>query len=248
MATERKVWQIGGGGAGRSYAKLFLDHGVALLGPGDPGRWTADRPDEHFDGNGSVRWFAGEVAPGDVFLLRAGLSRIEAIGLVAGEYEHLSQFDEVNGWDLQHCRRVRWFPLPSGGHDFPGAPFGANPRRFVRVDNPEVRDYANRFLNSPPTDWQTAPLPALPEIVPDLTEVPAELRDLVAQARDFSWFRFGDVPSEDEFIVHFVAPFFRALGWRPERIAVKWHKIDVALFRSSPRTPASCHLVIEAKR
>jgi hypothetical protein len=32
-------------------------------------------------------------------------------------------------------------------------------------------------------------------------------------------------------------PFLRALGWPPERIAVKWRYIDVAVFRSLPRTP-----------
>jgi hypothetical protein len=40
----------------------------------------------------------------------------------------------------------------------------------------------------------------------------------------------------------------RALGWPPERLAVKWRHIDVALFRSLPRTPENCHMVIEAKR
>ena len=43
-------------------------------------------------------------------------------------------------------------------------------------------------------------------------------------------------------------PFLRALGWPPERIAVKWRYIDVAVFRALPRTPENCHLVIEAKR
>lgn len=250
MLDERKVWQIGGGGAGRSYADLFVRHGVALLGPGDAGPWTADRPDEHFEG-GFIRCFASDVALGDVFLLRNGCSRIEAVGLVAGDYEYLSQFDEVNGWDLQHGRRVRWFRLPPGGHELGRTTFGANPRRFSRVWSGEVLDYVNRFLNSPPTDWQTALLPALPELESPLAEIPAELQDLVAQAHDFCampWSAFGEVPSEDEFIVHFVAPFFRALGWRPEHIAVKWHDIDVALFSCLPRAPASCHLVVEAKR
>jgi hypothetical protein len=59
---------------------------------------------------------------------------------------------------------------------------------------------------------------------------------------------FGEPPSENELVSHFVVPFLRALGWPPERIAVQWHRIDVAVFRALPRTPENCHLVIEAKR
>jgi hypothetical protein len=59
---------------------------------------------------------------------------------------------------------------------------------------------------------------------------------------------FGEPPSEDELIAHFVVPFLRAVGWPPEWIAVKWRYIDVAVFLALPRTPESCHFVIEAKR
>jgi len=158
----------------------------------------------------------------------------------------------VNGWDLQHGRRVRWCRLPAD-YDFGEAVFGANPPRFARVWTERVVDYAARFLNSPPTHWQTAPLPSLPAEEPSLDVVPYALRDLVAQAHDLQpllWDRvaFGAHPAEDELVSHFVVPFFRPLGWPPERIAVKWHWIAVALFRALPRVPENCHLVIEAKR
>ena len=42
-------------------------------------------------------------------------------------------------------------------------------------------------------------------------------------------------------------PFFRSLGWSQEQIAIKWRYIDVALFRTLPRTPENCHLIVEAK-
>jgi hypothetical protein len=114
-------------------------------------------------------------------------------------------------------------------------------------------DFAARFLNSPPTHWQSATLPELPAEQPPLTTVPQVLAGLVAQAADLlplmqDRHRFGELPSEDELIVHFVVPFLRALGWPPERVAVKWRHIDVAVFRALPRTPASCRFVIEAKR
>jgi hypothetical protein len=165
---------------------------------------------------------------------------------------YLNQFDDVSGWDLQHARRVRWQRLPEP-YEFAKPAFGANPPRLSRVQNDEVVDYANRFLKSPPTHWQSAALPELPAEEPPLEEVPAALQGLVAAANDLIpllWDRqaFGEHPSEDEMIVHFVVPFLRALGWPPERIAVKWRYIDVTVFRALPRIPENCHLVIEAKR
>jgi hypothetical protein len=247
----RVVWQISAGPASRSYSDVFLKNGVALIGPGDAGAWTIERNDEVFDGS-FVRRFASEIAPGDIVLLRTALSKIAAVGIVAGEYLYLNAFDEVNGWDLQHARRVRWGRLPAE-HDFGTAVFGANPPRCSRIWNEEVVDFASRFLNSPPTHWQTAPLPELPAEDPPLARVPEAIEGLVAQAADLLPLmldaqRFGELPSEDELIVHFVVPLLRSLGWPPERLAVKWRFIDVAVFSALPRLPEACRFVIEAKR
>jgi hypothetical protein len=86
-----------------------------------------------------------------------------------------------------------------------------------------------------------------------LDEPPEAVRNVVAEVNDLHalfWDRerFGDHPTEDELVAHFVVPLLRTLGWPPERIAVKWRYIDVALFTALPRTPDNCHLVIEAKR
>jgi len=249
--TTRGVWQLAAGQASRPYAEVFLKYGVGLIGPGDAGPWAPDRDDDEYEG-GFVRRFASEVQVGDVFLLRTGISRICAVGIVASEYIYLNQFDDVNGWDLQHARRVRWCKLPQE-HTFTTPVFGSNPTRCSRTWNEEVLDYADRFLNSPPTNWQTAALPELPAEEPPLEDVPAAIQGLVAAANDLVpllWDRqaFGEHPSEDEMIAHFVVPFLRALGWPPERIAVKWRYIDVAVFQALPRTPENCHFVIEAKR
>lgn len=245
------VWQVSAGPTSRSYAEVLLRHGVALIGPGDAGPWTAERDDELFEGS-FVRRFASEMAAGDVLLLRTGLSRITAVGVVVGAYEYSNAFDDVNGWDLQHVRRVCWGHLPAE-HEFHGAAFGANPPRCSRVWSEEVVDFASRFLKSPPTHWQSAALPPLPAEQPPLADVPGVISGLVAQAADLLPLmqdrqRFGDLPSEDELIVHFVVPLLRAFGWPPERIAIKWRYVDVAVFRSLPRTPENCQIVIEAKR
>jgi hypothetical protein len=230
---------------------VFLRYGVALIGPGDAGAWTPDRDDAVFEGS-FVRRFANEIAPGDLVLLRTGIARIGAVGLVAGEYSYVNAFDDVNGWDLQHTRRVHWGRLPVD-HSFSSGVFGANPPRCSRVWNDEVVDFALRFLHSPPTYWQSAALPNLPAEDPPLVRTPEALEGLIAQAADLLPLmqdsqRFGELPSEDELIAHFVVPFLRALGWPPERIAVKWRYTDVSVFKVLPRSSESCHFVIEAKR
>lgn len=245
------IWQISAGPATRSYADVFLKHGVALIGPGDAGPWAPERSDEAYQGS-FVRRFASEIADGDIVLLRTGLTRIAAVGIVVGDYQYVNAFDDVNGWDLQHTRRVRWARLPTE-HEFESAVFGANPPRCARVRNPEVVDFATRFLNSPPKHWQGAPLPPLPTEEPALFDIPTATAGLVAQAADLvplmqDGQRFGELPSEDEMIVHFVVPLLRALGWPPERIAVKWRYVDVAVFSGLPRAPETCRFVIEAKR
>jgi hypothetical protein len=249
--ASRSVWQIAAGNAMRSYTETFLKYGVALLGPGWAGLWTRESKDGEFEGS-YVRRFASQARIGDVFVLRNGTRAIVAIGLVASAYSFEHAFDDVNGWELQHARRVRWGRLPQE-HQFGRAVFGGNPARFSRVWDQEVLDFAERFVNSPPTAWQTVPLPDLPVAEAPLVEVPDPLGNLVAQARDLQplyWNqdRFGERPSEDEMIVHFVVPLLRGLGWPVEQIAVKWRNIDIAVFRALPRTAESCRFVIEAKR
>jgi len=251
MQTDQAIWQLSGGPVSRSYADVFVRYAVGLLGPGDPGPWHLERSDEDFDGS-FVRRFASEMKAGDVVLLRTGLSKIRAVGVVAGDYEYLNQFDDVNGWDLQHARRIRWCELPVD-YDFGSSVFGANPPRLSGVGSEEVVDFARRFVVSPPTFWQEATLPALPAEEPLLDEPPEAVRNVVAEVNDLHpllWDRerFGDHPTEDELVAHFVVPLLGALGWPPERIAVKWRYIDVTLFAALPRTPDNCYLVIEAKR
>lgn len=248
---SQSVWQISGGPISRSYADVFLRYGVALVGPGDAGPWSPDRDDEEFEG-GFVRRFASEVQAGNIFLLRTGQATIGAVGIVASEYKYHNAFDDVNGWDLQHARRVRWYHLPTD-YIFSGPVFGANPTRCARVWNSEAVDFAQRFVKSPPTQWQMGALPDVPVEQALLDEVPSMLQGIVAQAADLVPLlqdrqRFGDQPSEDELIAHFVVPALRAFGWPPENIAVQWRHIDVAVFSALPRSPENCHLVIEAKR
>lgn len=241
------VWQISSGPRSGSYAETFLRHGVGLVGPGDTGQW---RPGKSFEDWRHIESFADEVQVGDVLVLRCGSSEMIDAGIVASHYMYLGQFDDVNGWDLQHARRVRWCQLPVP-HDFGSAVFTGS--AFGRVQHSDVLQQVRRFLNSPPTEWQMASLPALPDEEPDLIEVPDAVQDIVALACDLGsglyWNSgvFGPTPSENEMVAHLVVPLLRALGWPQERIALEWYRTDVALFTSLPRCPENCRLIVEAK-
>jgi len=245
------IWQVAGGVGGRAYADMFLKHGVAPMGPGDIGPCDAVRLEDPAY-NEYVKRFAVEVKVGDIILLRSGVNRVVAIGIVASEYQYLPQFDDVNGCDLEHARRVRWFRLPEP-YEPSAFVFGANPPRLSRCQDERVKAHVARFIASEPSSWQVAPLPLLPPLEPALEDPPRELRVIVGEALDL--FRlytnrdsFTVLPSEDEIIAHLVVPFFRALGWPPELVAVQWCDTDVCLFERLPRRAESCRLLVEAKR
>lgn len=108
-------------------------------------------------------------------------------------------------------------------------------------------DHAHRFVESPPTSWQSASLPGLPNEESFLENPPTNFLDLIAQVHDLAGLywekeKFGSLPTED------VVPFLCKLGWPVENIAIKWRHLDVTVFRALPRRPENCHFIIEAKR
>lgn len=70
-----------------------------------------------------------------MIMLREGAARIISIGLVASDYQYLPQFDDVNGWDLQHGRRVRWGP--HSPYSFAAPFFGSATPALGQVMQPE---------------------------------------------------------------------------------------------------------------
>lgn len=246
------IWQIVGAAAGRPYAEEMVRYGVMLVGPGDRGPWASPQFDDDSAVRETLRWFAESAAVGDAVVLRTGRSAIRAVGLIAGAYEYSERFDDVNGLDRQHSRRIRWFDLPAV-HEFETLVFGQQPATFSRVRSDVVRGVVAQLLGSEPVGWQIAPLPALPPEEPPLERIPPKLAALVGQAQDLLPLygdneRFGSPPTEDEMVAHYVVPFLRDFGWPPELVGVKWRNVDVALFSSLPRSFLTCELVIEAKR
>ena len=67
-------------------------------------------------------------------------------------------------------------------------------------------------------------------------------------ARIARWYKKFDNPSEHETVAYLVVPLLRALGWTPQRMAIEWNKVDLALFDKLPRDDKSLSVVVEAKK
>ena len=73
-----------------------------------------------------------------------------------------------------------------------------------------------------------------------------EIDELIRIAR---WYqKFDEPPSESETLSYLVVPLLRALGWTPQKMAIEWNNVDVALFNTFPRENGNLSVVVEVKK
>ena len=73
-----------------------------------------------------------------------------------------------------------------------------------------------------------------------------EIDELIRIAKWYN--RNNDNPSEFETVAYLVVPLLRALGWTPQKMAIEWNKVDIALFSQLPRKDENLQIVVEAKK
>ena len=256
-------WQVGSGTSGRDYSDVFLRHGIMLIGPGKPGSVHNNLEAFKQQKQGpSVLAFANNAECGDVVILKRPHHKqwqIVAVGRVTGEYEWLEQFEDVEGWDIQHCRRVEWVK-PTSQELVSGLVQGT----FRRVHEKEPIDTALRLLNEGekvnPID---IPSPANSISIDDLAGSlidnglhPANAEKVVADIKQVrclaDWYRrYGRALSEHEIRTFLIVPILLALGWSEQRIKIEWKYTDVSLFREPFRKGVKAgdpHVILESKR
>jgi hypothetical protein len=272
--SGRTIWQHAAGDTDRSYAETCITMDVILSGPGSSGRWPDCEPAlERLNWTtkkiADLRRFAEEMKEGDIVVLRIGTSAVCAVGELVGVYGWHEEFGDVDGWDLQHVRRVRWWHGLELRNDFPTYAM-------------KLGDTTQRLNEGPVMDWlrtlevpegaQARPLVDLSvlgeqdgrgnatnseEISEFLFDrgvassaISALLREIGELTRIANWYaeRSSVMPSEHETVAYLVIPLMRALGWTPQRMAVEWNRIDVALFSSLPRSDETLQVVVEAKK
>jgi hypothetical protein len=117
--SGKTMWQQAAGDTDRDYSELCLKWDVILNGPAYAGPWPDCAKTLAADGRSSrkvtdLKRFSEDMKEGDLVVLRIGTSTVLGVGEVVGPYEWLDAFGDIDGWDLQHVRRVRWFWKSSG--------------------------------------------------------------------------------------------------------------------------------------
>jgi len=256
-------WQVAAGDGERDYSKVFLDYGVMLIGPGDHGKYF-EKKDYYDDKDrykpNDVKYFAEQVKEGDIVVLKkpsGKLWEVVAVGTVTGDYKHLPAFDDVEGWDLQHCRHVGW-KKPKDGEPMAGLARGT----FKRIDKKDTIQRIDELLKSgvikPP---EQIPEPAeklddedliddlishglRPKDAEEFTQTIQRIRRLVKW-----YYAHGKDVKEHETRTFLIIPLLLALGWSEQRLKIEWKNVDIAFFKS-PYTEKDneCIIILESKK
>ena len=244
--------------------------GCHYLGPGDYGPWPECINDLKNERPGQVpygRRFCEKINEKDIVILKLGTSEIYGVGEVASPLLWLDDFGDIDGWDLQMVRRARWvWKYPQDPKVFSSE---------LKIGAVQVMDSPNiiSWLNSLEIESEAyaRPLKALPESCMDRKEIElikdAEISDFLFDkgisansidsllnqmgelVRIANWYnRTEQDTSEKETVAYLVVPLLRALGWTPQKMAVEWRKVDIALFDRMPRKDDHLVVVAEAKK
>ena len=227
FSTET-LWQVGAGDTERAYGDLCIKHDVMMVGPGAPGKYSEESYAHLGDIKNSIRRFYQEAKKGEPVLLRLGTGQILAIGVIADDIpQWLPAFCDIDGWDLQHVRRVRWFR--DTAKEFPVKTLGGQVRTFAAVNVPVIKKWAASLrLNEADLSRTLTVLPDAAKTL-DRTELgrrlfveglPSEYIDKLLQAissldRVASWYNNKEKrpegrPSEHETVAYLVVQIGRA--------------------------------------
>lgn len=265
MSGERNYWQVAAGDGERDYSKVFLKYGVMLIGPGDPGEYFKKK--DYYDDKGrykpnDVKYFAEQVKEGDIVVLKRPRStswEVVAVGTVKGGYTHLPAFDDVEGWDLQHCRRVEWKKSKDGE---PVPTTGLTMGTFKRIGKKDTQQTVYDLLESgviQPHEEIPEPAEKLddedliddlishglrPKDAEEFTQTIQRIRRLV------KWYHSrGKDVKEHETRTFLIIPLLLALGWSEQRLKIEWKNVDIAFFEE-PYTEKDdeCIIILESKK
>lgn len=255
-------WQVAAGEGSRDYSDVFLKFGVMLVGGGDPGPFyeRQDYYKGHAGWRADIVRFSEEAKEGDVVILKRPHGKkweIIAAGRIIGDYEYLELFEDVEGWDLQHCRKVEWV-CPNEKMYIGGLTRGT----FRRVFSQLPIEKALQILDEG-KKIKADILPPVAEKVSDeqLVEnlVDSGLRPIDAETvistiwrvrRLAHWYtKYGEDISEHETRTFLIVPVLQALGWSEQKMKIEWKNIDIAFFQQVYRADGNlCVMILESKR
>ena len=264
--SGKRVWQVAAGDPNRNCADLCLQWDVIMNGPGSGGAWPGCenflRNEYSSRKNTDVRRFADEITPGDYIVLRIGTADVFGLGLVVGKYEWNEEFGDIDGWDLQHIRRVKWLWRSDGKPvSFPVYTLKLGDTVQIMDSQPILDWISDLSMDHKPEEKELSKLPSpskdiewdsVSEYLFDegvasnaIKSLTQEIDELIRISR---WYQRTGGPSESETIAYLVIPLLRSLGWTPQKMAIEWSSVDIALFNTLPRANENLSVVVEAKQ
>ena len=254
------TWQIAAGDGNTDYADVFLKFGVILVGPGNGGEYF-EKEDAYLKKPYYRSWmkrFAEEISEGDRVILKRPNSRnqwkIIAVGEVISEYKFHEVFSYVEGWDLQHYRRVTW-KVPNEDVITDGLTRGT----LSRAHQKRPLEKAEKIWKSG-TRITPSEIPELPKKLGIDQLIDALMKDgypeqdakritgSIWQLREIAeWYR-GKYVGEHEIRTFLIVPLLISLGWEQKKIKIEWEKIDVTLFEAPYSGQNNPFIVIESKK
>jgi hypothetical protein len=257
------IWQVAAGDGSRDYADVFLKFGVILVGPGSEGEYFSNKDAYNYQDSWAYRPFikplAEELAKGDLVVLKrpSGYSwEIVAVGEITSDYLFENVFSDVDGWDLQHCRKIRW-RTPLSQTIISGLRRGT----LVRVNNQQAVDEVYKvWSNGQQVISITIPVEPEEISVDQLIDslmiegLPGQNAELIANTiwrlrRVAKWYSsHGSEVGEHEIRTFLIVPLLTSLGWAEQKINIEWNNIDVALFDTPYSKQSKPLVIIESKR
>ena len=258
------IWQIAAGDGNREYSEVFLRYGVILIGPGSYGDYFENQ--DIYDDNSHHAYsryyqsFMKDMQTGDLVILKSPHGNkweIVAVGKVRSDYFHTEVFEDVEGWPLQHCRKVQWKRSAD-----PTIISGLRRGTLFGVDNQIPRKKAQKI-------WKTGVAiqsERIPELAEDLEDeqlidllmisgLSGNDADIITRTiwrirRLAKWYDSqGRDVGEHEIRTFLIVPLLIALGFPEQRIKIEWNNIDISIFESPfPSEQENPVIILETKR
>ncbi len=274
-SEKRHYWQQGGGNGNRNYINICLQFSVILNGPGYAGPLN-DETIKILRKDGvskkaiaDRKRFCFAMKEGDIVVLKIGLKRVYAVGVIIGEYLWSDLFADVDGWDIRHVRRVKWLAFADKDDD-------GNFKTLREFDTNVIKQGTTlRLINTEVIQWieslgldfdQKYTVPNLPPDDPncklkidDIKECfsvkgasESEIECMVSVIHELQkiaeWYKSNGHASEFETIGYLIIPLLKALGWTPANMAIEWNHVDIAFFNRVKRSNETLIAVLEAKK
>ena len=257
------LWQVAAGDGSRDYADVFLKFGVILVGPGSPGNYFTNKATYADQNHWAYRPFIPTIAEvinkGDIVVLKRPSGsqwEVIAVGEILSDYEFLDAFSDVDGWDLQHGRRVKW-KTPEKRTVISGLRRGTlfsvnNQNAISEIDN--VWKHGVHFPSEqvPPSVSEIS----VDDLIDSLMEkgLPSNSAEDITHTiwrlrRIARWYSQQEAEvGEHEIRTFLIVPLLTSLGWAEQKLKIEWNNIDIAIFDSPYSTKSVPVALIESKR